>query len=82
MHTAVKFLTRICGVLLYRRIDIIKGLEKYSQGKIKLLVDLELLDLPEVNKYLIETCEKFDVKCSLPQTTTCLLDKVCGCIKF
>ena len=61
---------------------MIKGLDEYSQGKIKLPADLELLDSPEVNKYLVETCEKFDVKCPPPQTTTRLLDKVCGCIRF
>jgi hypothetical protein len=32
---------------------MIKGLEEYSQGKIKLPADLELLDSPEVNKYLV-----------------------------
>jgi lysyl-tRNA synthetase class 2 len=60
---------------------MIKGLEEYSQGKIKLPADLELLDSPEVNKYLVEMCEKFDVKCPPPQTTMRLLDKVCGCIR-
>jgi lysyl-tRNA synthetase class 2 len=62
----------------FKRIDMIKGLEEYSQGKIKLPADLELLDSPEVNKYLVETCEKFDVKCPPPQTTTRLLDKLVG----
>ncbi|KAG0618883.1 hypothetical protein M758_4G098400 [Ceratodon purpureus] len=62
----------------FKRIDMIKGLEEYSGGKIKLPADLELLDSPEVNKYLVETCEKFDVKCPPPQTTTRLLDKLVG----
>lgn len=30
----------------------------------------------EANKYLIEACAKYDVKCPPPQTTTRLLDKV------
>lgn len=30
----------------------------------------------EANKYLIEACVKYDVKCPPPQTTTRLLDKV------
>lgn len=61
---------------------MIKGLEEYSGGQVKLPENLELLDSPEVNKYLIEACEKFDVKCPPPQTTTRLLDKVCGRVIF
>lgn len=57
---------------------MIKGLEEYSEGKIKLPEDLELLESPEVNKYLIDACERFEVKCPPPQTTTRLLDKVRG----
>lgn len=30
----------------------------------------------EANKYLVEACAKFDVKCPPPQTTARLLDKV------
>lgn len=30
----------------------------------------------ETNKYLIDACAKYDVKCPAPQTTTRLLDKV------
>lgn len=30
----------------------------------------------ETNKYLIDACAKYDVKCPPPQTTTRLLDKV------
>jgi len=55
---------------------MIKGLEEYSGGQIKLPEDLELLESPDVNKYLISVCEKFEVKCPPPQTTTRLLDKV------
>ena len=55
---------------------MIKGLEETSNGQIKLPADLELLESEQVNKYLRETCEKFDVKCPPPQTTTRLLDKV------
>ncbi|XP_024391569.1 lysine--tRNA ligase [Physcomitrium patens] len=62
----------------FRRIDMIKGLEEFSEGKIKLPKSLELLEAPEVNQYLIEACEKFDVKCPPPQTTTRLLDKLVG----
>lgn len=55
---------------------MIKGLEETSNGQIKLPEDLELLESEDVNKYLREACEKFDVKCPPPQTTTRLLDKV------
>ena len=40
------------------------------------------LDIPsdlssdEANKYLAATCEKYGIKCSPPQTTARLLDKV------
>jgi len=40
------------------------------------------LDIPkdlssvEANKYLMDACARFDVKCAPPQTTTRLLDKV------
>ncbi|KAL2939169.1 Lysine--tRNA ligase [Bienertia sinuspersici] len=32
----------------------------------------------ETNKYLIDACAKYDVKCLPPQTTTRLLDKLVG----
>jgi len=57
---------------------MIKGLEEYSGGQIKLPENLELLESPDVNQYLIVVCEKFEVKCPPPQTTTRLLDKVRG----
>ena len=34
------------------------------------------LSSDEANKYLKEACKKFDIKCSPPETTTRLLDKV------
>lgn len=34
------------------------------------------LSSDEANQYLIKACEKYDVKCPPPQTTTRLLDKV------
>lgn len=34
------------------------------------------LSSEEANKYLIDACLKFDVKCPPPQTTARLLDKV------
>lgn len=30
----------------------------------------------EANKYLVDACAKFDIKCPPPQTTARLLDKV------
>jgi lysyl-tRNA synthetase class 2 len=50
-----------------------------------MIKDLEAmanLDIPkdlssdEANRYLIEACAKYDVKCPPPQTTSRLLDKV------
>lgn len=35
----------------------------------------------EANRYLVEACLKFDVKCPPPQTTARLLDKV-SCVDF
>lgn len=57
----------------YRRIPMIEGLEETSNGKIKLPNDLES---EETNKYLQDACERFDVKCPPPHTTSRLLDKV------
>jgi lysyl-tRNA synthetase class 2 len=34
------------------------------------------LSSDEATKYLVAACEKFEVKCPPPQTTTRLLDKV------
>ncbi|KAG7554323.1 Aminoacyl-tRNA synthetase class II [Arabidopsis suecica] len=52
-----------------------------------MMVDLEKmanLNIPkdlareEANKYLIDACERFDVRCPPPQTTARLLDKLVG----
>jgi lysyl-tRNA synthetase class 2 len=52
---------------------MIEGLEETSNGQIKLPNDLES---EETNKYLQDACERFDVKCPPPHTTSRLLDKV------
>ncbi|XP_074291972.1 lysine--tRNA ligase, cytoplasmic-like [Silene latifolia] len=57
----------------FRRIDMIDELEK--------MADLNIpkdLASEEANKYLIDACAKYDVKCPPPQTTTRLLDKLVG----
>ncbi|KAF9605494.1 hypothetical protein IFM89_017513 [Coptis chinensis] len=36
------------------------------------------LSSEEANKYLLDACERFGVKCPPPQTTSWLLDKVCN----
>lgn len=57
----------------FRRIDMIEGLEKMAN-----------LDIPkdlssvEANKYLVDACVRFDIKCPPPQTTARLLDKLVG----
>ncbi|XP_030456436.2 lysine--tRNA ligase, cytoplasmic [Syzygium oleosum] len=57
----------------FRRIDMIEELEKMAN-----------LDIPkdlssvEANKYLVDACVRFDVKCPPPQTTARLLDKLVG----
>ncbi|XP_010672234.2 lysine--tRNA ligase, cytoplasmic isoform X3 [Beta vulgaris subsp. vulgaris] len=57
----------------FRRIDMIEGLEKVANLSIP-----KDLASEETNKYLIEACAKYDVKCLPPQTTTRLLDKLVG----
>lgn len=57
----------------FRRIDMIQGLEEAAQLNIPKDISSE-----EANKYLLAACEKFDVKCPPPQTTTRLLDKLVG----
>ncbi|RVW70490.1 Lysine--tRNA ligase [Vitis vinifera] len=55
----------------FRRIDMIEDLEK--------MADLSIpkdLSSDEANKYLVDACLKFDIKCPPPQTTARLLDKV------
>lgn len=56
----------------YRRLDMVEELEKMAN-----------LNIPkdfsgdEANKYLVDACAKFEIKCPPPQTTARLLDKVC-----
>jgi lysyl-tRNA synthetase, class II len=54
-----------------RRIDMIKDLEAMANLSIP-----KDLSSDEANRYLIEACVKYDVKCPPPQTTSRLLDKV------
>lgn len=57
----------------FRKIDMIKELE--AMAKLNIPKDLSS---DEANKYLIDACAKYDVKCPPPQTTTRLLDKLVG----
>jgi len=57
----------------FRRIDMFEGLE--AMAKLEIPKDLSS---DEANKYLIDACAKYDVKCPPPQTTTRLLDKLVG----
>ncbi|CAN6282339.1 unnamed protein product [Urochloa humidicola] len=57
----------------FRRIDMIKDLEAMANLSIP-----EDLSSDEANRYLIEACAKYDVKCPPPQTTSRLLDKLVG----
>ncbi|XP_073270765.1 lysine--tRNA ligase-like isoform X2 [Primulina huaijiensis] len=57
----------------FRRIDMIDELEKVANLSIP-----KDLSSEEANKYLVEACSKFDIKCPPPQTTTRLLDKLVG----
>ncbi|XP_031258572.1 lysine--tRNA ligase, partial [Pistacia vera] len=57
----------------FRRIDMIDELEKMANLKIP-----KDLSSDEANKYLVDACLKYDVKCPPPQTTTRLLDKLVG----
>jgi lysyl-tRNA synthetase, class II len=50
---------------------MIQGLEEMAKLNIPKDISSE-----ETNKYLIDACAKFDVKCPPPQTTARLLDKV------
>ncbi|KAF2940067.1 hypothetical protein DAI22_03g242700 [Oryza sativa Japonica Group] len=54
----------------FRKIDMIEELE--AMAKLNIPKDLSS---DEANKYLIDACAKYDVKCPPPQTTTRLLDK-------
>ncbi|KAL1556642.1 lysine--tRNA ligase [Salvia divinorum] len=57
----------------FRRIDMIDELEKIA--KLNIPKDLSS---EETNKYLVDACAKFEIKCPPPQTTTRLLDKLVG----
>ncbi|AQK64351.1 Lysine--tRNA ligase [Zea mays] len=57
----------------FRRIDMIKDLE--AMANLNIPKDLAS---DEANRYLIEACAKYDVKCPPPQTTSRLLDKLVG----
>lgn len=57
----------------FRRIDMIEELEKMANLSIP-----KDLSSDEANKYLLDACNKFDVKCAPPQTTARLLDKLVG----
>ncbi|KAG8484065.1 hypothetical protein CXB51_022983 [Gossypium anomalum] len=57
----------------FRRIDLIEELE--SRANLSIPKDLSS---ETANKFLLEACEKFDVKCPAPHTTTRLLDKLVG----
>ncbi|KAK4792802.1 hypothetical protein SAY86_023237 [Trapa natans] len=57
----------------FRRIDMVEELEKAAGLNIPKDFSSE-----EANKYLVEACMKFDVKCPPPQTTTRMLDKLVG----
>ncbi|KAM0890820.1 hypothetical protein ACQ4PT_026807 [Festuca glaucescens] len=57
----------------YRRIDMMQELK--SVAGLDIPVDLSS---DEANEYLAATCAKYGVKCSPPQTTARLLDKIVG----
>ncbi|KAJ3678059.1 hypothetical protein LUZ60_001862 [Juncus effusus] len=58
----------------FRRIDMMEGLQTMANLSIR----PEDLASEEANKYLMDACAKFGVKCPPPQTTTRLLDKLVG----
>uniref|UniRef100_A0A1D1ZK62 lysine--tRNA ligase n=1 Tax=Anthurium amnicola TaxID=1678845 RepID=A0A1D1ZK62_9ARAE len=55
----------------FGRIDMIEGLE--TMANLSIPRDLSSDD---ANKYLLDACTRFDIKCPPPQTTARLLDKV------
>ncbi|XP_042416620.1 lysine--tRNA ligase-like [Zingiber officinale] len=57
----------------FRRMDMIEELEKRANLSIP-----KDLSSEEANKYLVDACEKLDVQCPPPKTTTRLLDKLVG----
>ncbi|KAJ3678218.1 hypothetical protein LUZ60_002021 [Juncus effusus] len=58
----------------FRRLDMMEGLKTMANLSI---IPTDLAS-EEANKYLIDACAKFDVKCPPPQTTSRLLDKLVG----
>ncbi|XP_004241405.1 lysine--tRNA ligase isoform X2 [Solanum lycopersicum] len=57
----------------FRRIDMVEELEKIANLNIP-----KDLSSDETNKYLIDACAKFEIRCPPPLTTTRLLDKLVG----
>ncbi|KAJ8570891.1 hypothetical protein K7X08_037863 [Anisodus acutangulus] len=57
----------------FRKIDMFSELEKVANISIHRDLSGEA-----ANKYLLDVCEEFDVKCPPPHTTTRLLDKLVG----
>uniref|UniRef100_A0A3Q7I301 Uncharacterized protein n=1 Tax=Solanum lycopersicum TaxID=4081 RepID=A0A3Q7I301_SOLLC len=53
----------------FRRIDMVEELEKIANLNI-----LKDLSSDDTNKYLIDACAKFEIRCALSLTTTRLLD--------
>ncbi|XP_047254191.1 lysine--tRNA ligase-like isoform X2 [Capsicum annuum] len=57
----------------FRKIDMLSELEEVANISIPRDLSSEA-----ANKYFLDVCEEFDVKCPPPQTTTRLLDKLVG----
>lgn len=57
----------------FKRFDLIKELENFTQTKFPTNLDTE-----EANKFFSELCEKFGVECGAPRTTSRLIDKLVG----
>eukprot|EP00742_Colponemidia_sp_Colp-10_P000840 GILJ01000910.1.p1 GENE.GILJ01000910.1~~GILJ01000910.1.p1 ORF type:complete len:590 (-),score=117.23 GILJ01000910.1:83-1600(-) len=57
----------------FKRIPMIKGVEEAAGVKIP-----EDLAAPETQQFLIELCDRFQVNCPAPKTTSRLLDKLVG----
>ncbi|PPR86325.1 hypothetical protein GOBAR_AA34366 [Gossypium barbadense] len=55
----------------HRRLDMVEELEKMANLNIP-----KDFSSDEANKYLVDACAKFEIKCPPPQTTARLLDKV------
>ncbi|WCJ34858.1 Lysine--tRNA ligase [Euphorbia peplus] len=58
----------------FRRINMIEELEKMAN----LSIPTSELSSEETRQYLVAACERFEVKCPPPHTTTRLLDKLVG----